>query len=75
MSKKFFTSALGSTCSACGYTTLSCVLMAEMGCCGFYLAVEEPGTRQVDEMFEPLPGTRRLGIPEMFAAKMANQLR
>lgn len=50
-------------------------VMAQQGCCGFYLAVEEAGTLCAGESFELLPGPRRLGIGEMFAAKMAQHLR
>jgi len=49
--------------------------MAQNGCCGFYLAVDEPGSLQAGESFELIPGPRRLGIPEMFAAKMTKHLR
>ena len=49
--------------------------MAQRGCCGFYLAVDEPGTLQAGETFELVAGPRRLGIPEMFSAKMFKHLR
>jgi MOSC domain-containing protein YiiM len=49
--------------------------MALQGCCGFYLAVDEPGTLQAGEAFELLPGQRSLGIPEAFRAKMFKHLR
>lgn len=50
-------------------------LMAQHGCCGFYLAVEVPGTLQAGETFELVAGPRRLGIPEMFQAKLFKHLR
>ena len=50
-------------------------LMAQQGCCGFYLAVDEPGTLQAGEAFELVPGQRSLGIPEVFRAKMFKHLR
>ena len=50
-------------------------LMAQQGCCGFYLAVDEPGTLQAGEAFELVPGRRSLGIPEAFRAKMFKHLR
>ena len=49
--------------------------MAQRGCCGFYLAVEKPGRVSAGEIFELLPGPRRLGIPEAFNAKMFKHLR
>lgn len=50
-------------------------LMAQHGCCGFYLAVDEPGTLSAGESFTLRPGPRRLGIPEMFNAKLFKHLR
>lgn len=50
-------------------------LMAQRGCCGFYLAVDVPGTVQAGENFELVAGPRRLGIPEMFRAKLFKHLR
>lgn len=49
--------------------------MAQQGCCGFYLAVEEPGYLQAGESFELIPGPRRLDIAQMFAAKKSKHLR
>jgi len=49
--------------------------MAQLGCCGFYLAVDEGGSLQAGEPFELLPGPRRLGIPEIFNARMFKHLR
>jgi len=50
-------------------------LMAKSGFCGFYLAVDVPGTIRSGEPFELLAGSRRLGIPESFNAKMFKHLR
>lgn len=49
--------------------------MAQQGCCGFYLAVQEPGHLQAGETFELVPGQRGLSIPESFSAKMRKHLR
>ena len=49
--------------------------MAEAGCCGFYLAVDAPGTVAAGESFQLVPGPRRLSIPEAFGAKRAKHLR
>lgn len=49
--------------------------MALAGCCGFYLAVEQPGHLSTGDHFQLQPGPRRLGIPEMFRAKWARHLR
>jgi len=49
--------------------------MAQTGCCGFYLAVDEPGHLSAGESFQLLAGPRRLGIPEMFRAKLVKHLR
>lgn len=50
-------------------------LMAQQGCCGFYLAVDRPGRLCAGETFELLPGPRRLSIPESFKAKMFKHMR
>lgn len=60
--------------AAMGFSHASKV-MAQQGYCGFYLAVEVPGTLQAGEVFELVAGPRRLGIPEMFSAKLFNHLR
>lgn len=52
-----------------GFATAS-KWMAQHGCCGFYLGVDEPGSLQAGEEFELIPGPRRLGIPERFKAKL-----
>ena len=60
--------------AAMGLNTAS-RLMAQHGCCGFYLAVDEPGTLRAGESFTLTPGPRRLGIPEMFKAKLFKHMR
>jgi MOSC domain-containing protein YiiM len=50
-------------------------LMAQTGFCGFYLAVERPGTLQAGDAFEVVAGRRGVSIPTLFAAKMAKHLR
>jgi MOSC domain-containing protein YiiM len=49
--------------------------MAQMGCCGFYLAVDQPGRLSAGELFELIPGPRRLRITESFKAKMFKHMR
>ena len=60
--------------AAMGFNTAAKV-MAQQGCCGFYLAVDVPGFLSAGESFELVPGPRRLGIPEMFKAKMFKHMR
>lgn len=60
--------------AAMGFNTAAKV-MAQQGCCGFYLAVDQAGLISAGESFELLPGPRRLGIPEMFKAKMFKHMR
>ena len=50
-------------------------MMAQSGFCGFYLAVETPGTLRAGESFELIAGRRSASIPQLFAAKMAKHLR
>jgi MOSC domain-containing protein YiiM len=50
-------------------------LMAQTGYCGFYLAVDTPGSVQVGQGFELLAGPRQMGIPERFKARMFKHLR
>jgi MOSC domain-containing protein YiiM len=50
-------------------------LMAQTGFCGFYLAVQKPGTLRAGDLFEVIPGRRGVGIPALFAAKMSKHLR
>ncbi len=49
--------------------------MAQAGCCGFYLAVQQSGRLSAGESFELVPGPRRLSITEAFNAKMFKHLR
>jgi MOSC domain-containing protein YiiM len=49
--------------------------MAQTGFCGFYLAVQTPGTLCAGEPFEVVPGRRSVSIPTLFAAKMSKHLR
>lgn len=49
--------------------------MAQSGFCGFYLSVLTPGSISAGQGFELLPGRRSVGIPQLFAAKMAKHLR
>ncbi len=49
--------------------------MGQTGHCGFYLAVDEPGTVCAGESFSLLPGTRRVSVPDSFQAKMFRQSR
>lgn len=49
--------------------------MAQHGCCGFYLAVDQPGPLNPGESFELVPGPRRLRITESFNAKMFKHMR
>lgn len=48
-------------------------LMMQSGWCGFYLAVQRPGTLAAGEGFELLPGPREVGIAELFKAKTRNK--
>ena len=49
--------------------------MAQSGYCGFYLSVLSPGTLSAGEAFEVIAGRRSVGIPQLFAAKLAKHLR
>ena len=49
--------------------------MAQSGFCGFYLAVDVPGTISAGESFELVPGSRQVSIRERFAAKVFKHLR
>lgn len=55
--------------AAMGFNTAA-KTMAQQGCCGFYLAVQEPGHLQAGDAFELIPGPRQMGIPESFRLKM-----
>ena len=50
-------------------------LMAQTGFCGFYLAVQTPGTLRAGDSFKVIAGRRGVGIPALFAAKLAKHLR
>jgi len=50
-------------------------VMAQNGCCGFYLAVDQSGHLLAGEAFDLRPGPRRLRITEMFDARMFKHLR
>ena len=50
-------------------------LMARTGFCGFYLAVQIPGTLRPGDAFELVAGRRGVSIPALFAAKLAKHLR
>jgi MOSC domain-containing protein YiiM len=60
--------------AAMGFNTAA-KTMAQRGCCGFYLAVQEAGSLQAGERFELIAGQRGLGIPESFRAKISKHLR
>ena len=60
--------------AAMGFNT-AVKAMALSGRCGFYLAVNEPGTVQAGERFTLQPGPRQMGIPELFKAKLFKHLR
>lgn len=49
-------------------------LMMQSAWCGFYLAVRRPGTLTAGETFELIPGSREVGIAELFRAKIAKKL-
>ena len=49
--------------------------MALAGCCGYYLAVEQPGTLQVGQTARLEPGSRGLSIAQAFAGKFAKHAR
>lgn len=49
--------------------------MAQSGFCGFYLAVQVPGTVQAGEGFALIAGARALSIADAFRAKMFKHLR
>ena len=50
-------------------------LMAEHGCCGFYLAVVQPGHLAAGDAFRVQRGTQGLRISEAFAASRAKHRR
>ena len=60
--------------AAMGFNT-AVKAMALSGFCGFYLAVDVPGTLQAGESFELVPGPRHMGIAERFQTKVFKHLR
>lgn len=60
--------------AAMGFNT-AVKAMAQSGFCGFYLAVDEPGSVQAGEAFELVPGPRQLSIPQRFATKIFKHMR
>lgn len=60
--------------AAMGFNT-AVKAMAQSGYCGFYLAVDEPGTLQVGESFELVPGPRQMSIPQRFETKIFKHMR
>lgn len=60
--------------AAMGFNT-AVKAMAQSGFCGFYLAVDEPGTLAAGDAFALVPGPRGVGIPERFAAKFFKHMR
>jgi MOSC domain-containing protein YiiM len=49
--------------------------MVLAGCCGFYLAVDRPGSIEAGQGFTLVPGRRALGIPQALDAKRIKHLR
>ena len=49
--------------------------MAQSGFCGFYLAVQTPGSIQAGETFRLVPGQRSLSIAQAFAGKRWKHMR
>ena len=49
--------------------------MAQSGFCGFYLAVQPPGSLRAGETFRLVPGQRSLSISQAFASKRWKHLR
>lgn len=60
--------------AAMGFATAA-KAMAQSGHCGFYLAVDEPGTLQAGEPFELRPGPRQTSVAQMFQTKMFKHMR
>jgi MOSC domain-containing protein YiiM len=48
--------------------------MAQSGFCGFYLAVDKPGSIAASETFTLHPGSRQQSIPQSFARKMRKHI-
>lgn len=55
--------------AAMGFNQASKV-MAHSGHCGYYLAVDQPGSLQVGERAECIPGARQVSIPQRFQSIM-----
>ena len=49
--------------------------MALAGCCGYYLAVDQPGTMELGQTARLEPGSRGLSIAQAFAGKFAKHAR
>ena len=49
--------------------------MAMAGCCGYYLAVDQPGLLAAGQTARLVPGQRALSIAQAFAAKFAKHMR
>lgn len=60
--------------AAMGFNTAS-KLMAQSGLCGFYLAVDQPGTLAAGDTFTLVPGSRQISIPQMFQTKVFKHMR
>lgn len=60
--------------AAMGFNT-AVKAMALSGRCGFYLAVDAPGSIAAGESFTLEAGPRQMGIPELFKAKLFKHLR
>lgn len=60
--------------AAMGFNT-AVKAMAQSGRCGFYLSVDQPGSLQAGQSFVLHTGSRRVGIPESFNAKMFKHMR
>lgn len=60
--------------AAMGFNT-AVKAMALSGRCGFYLAVDTPGSITAGESFTLEPGSRQMGIPELFKARLFKHLR
>lgn len=59
--------------AAMGFNTAAKV-MAQSGFCGFYLAVDEPGSLQAGDTFALLSGPRQVSITQQFQTKMRKHL-
>ncbi|MET0273188.1 MAG: MOSC domain-containing protein [Phenylobacterium sp.] len=48
-------------------------LMTQNGWCGFYLAVQRPGSLSAGQDFELIPGPREVGVAELFRARTSKK--